>query len=93
VSREIRRNRDPETVRYRPFAAHRQAARRRARSRPGKLAALPHLRAQGGERIVEISSHGEQVAFAENATYHATEWGIGGFAESVAQELPRLGSA
>jgi IS30 family transposase len=44
VSREIRRNRDPETARYRPFAAHRQAARRRARSRPGKLAWNAELR-------------------------------------------------
>jgi IS30 family transposase len=44
VSREIRRNRDFETSRYRPFAAHRQAARRRERSRPGKLARNTELR-------------------------------------------------
>ena len=44
VSREIRRNRDPETGRYRPLDAHRQAARRRSRSRPGKLARNAELR-------------------------------------------------
>lgn len=44
VSREIRRNRDPATGGYRPFAAHRQAARRRSRPRPGKLVMNPELR-------------------------------------------------
>ena len=44
VSREIRRNRDPATGRYRPLDAHRQAVRRRSRSRPGKLARNVELR-------------------------------------------------
>lgn len=50
-------------------------------------AATPHLRAQGGGRIVQLSSYGGQVAFPGNSLYHATKWGIEGFAESVAQEL------
>lgn len=48
-------------------------------------AALPHLRAQGGGRIIQISSYGGQVAFAGNSLYHATKWGIEGFVESVAK--------
>lgn len=50
-------------------------------------AALPHLRAQGGGRIVQLSSYGGQVAFPGNSMYHATKWGIEGFAESIAQEV------
>lgn len=49
--------------------------------------ALPHLRAQGGGRVIQISSYGGQVAFAGNSLYHATKWGIEGFVESVAQEV------
>jgi NAD(P)-dependent dehydrogenase (short-subunit alcohol dehydrogenase family) len=54
-------------------------------------AALPHLRAQGGGRIVQISSYGGQVAFAGNSLYHASKWGIEGFVESVAQEVAPFG--
>jgi NAD(P)-dependent dehydrogenase (short-subunit alcohol dehydrogenase family) len=54
-------------------------------------AALPHLRKQGGGRIIQISSYGGQVAFAGNSLYHATKWGIEGFAESVAQEVAPFG--
>jgi len=54
-------------------------------------AALPHLRAQGGGRIIQISSYGGQVAFPGNSLYHATKWGIEGFAESVAQEVAGFG--
>ncbi|MET8248706.1 SDR family oxidoreductase [Streptomyces sp. NPDC005202] len=50
-------------------------------------AALPHLRAQGGGRIIQMSTYGGQVAFPGNSMYHATKWGIEGFAESVAQEV------
>ncbi|NLZ52728.1 MAG: SDR family oxidoreductase [Thermoanaerobacteraceae bacterium] len=49
--------------------------------------ALPHLRAQGGGRIIQISSYGGQVAFPGNSMYHATKFGIEGFCESVAQEV------
>ena len=54
-------------------------------------AALPHLRAQSGGRIIQISSYGGQVAFPGNSMYHATKWGIEGFVESVAQEVAPFG--
>ena len=54
-------------------------------------AALPHLRTQGGGRIIQISSYGGQVAFPGNSLYHATKWGIEGFVESVAQEVASFG--
>ena len=54
-------------------------------------ASLPHLRAQGGGRIIQISTYGGQVAFPGNSMYHATKWGIEGFAESVAQEVAPFG--
>jgi len=54
-------------------------------------AVLPHLRAQGGGRIIQISSYGGQVAFPGNSLYHATKWGIEGFVESVAQEVAPIG--
>jgi NAD(P)-dependent dehydrogenase (short-subunit alcohol dehydrogenase family) len=54
-------------------------------------AVLPHMRAQGGGRIIQISSYGGQVAFAGNSLYHATKWGIEGFVESVAQEVAPFG--
>jgi NAD(P)-dependent dehydrogenase (short-subunit alcohol dehydrogenase family) len=54
-------------------------------------AALPHLRAQGGGRVIQISSYGGQVAFAGNSLYHASKWGIEGFCESVAQEVAPFG--
>ena len=54
-------------------------------------AGLPHLRAQDGGRIIQISSYGGQVAFAGNSIYHAAKWGIEGFCESVAQEVAPFG--
>jgi len=54
-------------------------------------AAVPHLRAQGGGRVIQISSYGGQVSFASNSLYHATKWGIEGFVESVAQEVAPFG--
>jgi NAD(P)-dependent dehydrogenase (short-subunit alcohol dehydrogenase family) len=53
--------------------------------------ALPHLRQQGGGRIIQISSYGGQVAFPGNSLYHATKWGIEGFCESVAAEVAPFG--
>ena len=44
VSRELRRNRDPGSGRYRPFTAHQLAAQRRARPRAGKIARDEALR-------------------------------------------------
>ena len=54
-------------------------------------AVLPHLRKQGGGRVIQLSSYGGQVAFPGNSLYHATKWGIEGFVESVAQEVAGFG--
>jgi NAD(P)-dependent dehydrogenase (short-subunit alcohol dehydrogenase family) len=50
-------------------------------------AALPHLRAQGGGRILQVASEGGQIAYPNFSVYHATKWGIEGFVEAVAQEV------
>lgn len=50
-------------------------------------AVLPHLREQGGGRIVQVSSEGGQITYPCFSLYHATKWGIEGFVESVAQEV------
>ena len=52
---------------------------------------IRHLRAQGGGRIIQLSSYGGQVAFPGNSLYHATKFGIEGFCESVAQEVADFG--
>jgi NAD(P)-dependent dehydrogenase (short-subunit alcohol dehydrogenase family) len=54
-------------------------------------AVLPHMRAAGGGRIVQLSSYGGQVAFPGNSLYHATKFGVEGFCESVAQEVAPFG--
>src|SRR3546814_8613956 len=36
-------------------------------------AALPHLRRQGGGRIVQVSSEGGQIAYPNFSLYHATK--------------------
>ena len=54
-------------------------------------AVLPHMRAARRGRIIQLSSYGGQVAFPGNSLYHATKWGIEGFAESVAQEVAPFG--
>lgn len=54
-------------------------------------AAIPHLRAQGGGRILQVSSEGGQVAYPNFSLYHATKWGIEGFVEAVAQEVAPFG--
>ena len=54
-------------------------------------AVLPHLRVQGGGRIIQVSSEGGQVAYPNFGMYHATKWGIEGFVEAVAQEVGPLG--
>jgi NAD(P)-dependent dehydrogenase (short-subunit alcohol dehydrogenase family) len=50
-------------------------------------AALPHLRAQGGGRIIQLSTYGGQAAFAGGSLYHASKWGIEGFIEATMQEV------
>lgn len=75
ISRELRRNRDEETATYRPFAAHRQALRRRARPGRGKLANNLELRAFVEERLKKHWSP-EQVAhvlrehFTDQPAFH-----------------------
>ncbi|WP_079420249.1 SDR family oxidoreductase [Thiomonas intermedia] len=54
-------------------------------------AVLPHLRRQGGGRIVQVSSEGGQIAYPNFSLYHATKWGIEGFIEAVAQEVASFG--
>ncbi len=54
-------------------------------------AALPHLRAQGRGRIVQISSMGGQAAFIGAPIYHASKWGIEGFLDLVAIEVAAFG--
>ncbi|MBP6018941.1 MAG: SDR family oxidoreductase [Burkholderiaceae bacterium] len=54
-------------------------------------AVLPYLRAQGGGRIVQVSSEGGQIAYPNFSFYHATKWGVEGFVESVAKEVAPFG--
>lgn len=54
-------------------------------------ASLPHLRTQGGGRIVQVSSEGGQIAYPGFSLYHASKWGIEGFIEAVAQEVAPFG--
>lgn len=54
-------------------------------------ASLPHLRSQGGGRIVQVSSEGGQIAYPSFSLYHASKWGIEGFVEAVAKEVAAFG--
>ncbi len=51
MSRELRRNRDPDSEQYRPFTAQRLAAERRARPGRGKLIGDPVLRQFVADRL------------------------------------------
>ena len=50
-------------------------------------AALPHLRAQGGGRIIGLSTYGGQATVPGGSLYHAGKWGLEGFLDSIGQEL------
>ena len=54
-------------------------------------AAVPHLRAQGGGHLMQMSSMGAQLAFPAFSLYHLTKWGIEGFYEALAQEVEPFG--
>jgi NAD(P)-dependent dehydrogenase (short-subunit alcohol dehydrogenase family) len=54
-------------------------------------AVLPHLRRQGGGRILQVSSEGGQITYPDFSLYHATKWGIEGFVEAVATEVASFG--
>jgi transposase, IS30 family len=77
ISRELRRNAHPGSGDYRPWAAQRRAARRRARPKPGKLAGNPRLReaiADGLRRrwSPEQISRRLQLQFPEQPEMHVT---------------------
>jgi NAD(P)-dependent dehydrogenase (short-subunit alcohol dehydrogenase family) len=54
-------------------------------------AVLPHLRAQGGGRILQTSSMGGQMVYPGSSPYHAAKWGVEGFFETVAGEVAPFG--
>ncbi|MFF8975062.1 SDR family NAD(P)-dependent oxidoreductase [Streptomyces sp. NPDC014995] len=54
-------------------------------------AALPHLRAQGHGRIVQVSTAGGQTTYPNFSYYHSSKWGIEGFCETVAREIAPFG--
>jgi NAD(P)-dependent dehydrogenase (short-subunit alcohol dehydrogenase family) len=54
-------------------------------------AALPHLRAQGHGRIVQVSTAGGQTTYPNFSYYHASKWGIEGFCETIAPEIAPFG--
>jgi NAD(P)-dependent dehydrogenase (short-subunit alcohol dehydrogenase family) len=54
-------------------------------------AAIPHLRRQGGGRIIQISSSVGQAAYPTLGVYAATKWGIEGFFEGTIPEIAPFG--
>ncbi|NBD27771.1 SDR family oxidoreductase [Paenibacillus glycinis] len=50
-------------------------------------AALPHLRAQGGGRIMQVSTYGGQATNPGASLYHAGKWGIEGFIEATMKDV------
>jgi NAD(P)-dependent dehydrogenase (short-subunit alcohol dehydrogenase family) len=54
-------------------------------------AAIPHLRQQGGGRIIQISSSVGQAAYPTMGIYAATKWGIEGFYEGTIPEIAPFG--
>ncbi|MCY1143172.1 SDR family oxidoreductase [Actinoplanes sp. Pm04-4] len=54
-------------------------------------AVLPHLRAQGGGRIIQTTTMGAQISSPGASLYHSSKWGIEGFLESLAPEVAPLG--
>ena len=53
--------------------------------------AIPHLRLQGGGRVLQVSSEGGQTVYPGFSLYHATKWGIEGFVETLAKDLAPFG--
>lgn len=54
-------------------------------------ASLPHLRAQGGGRIIQLSTVGGQTAAPGGSLYISSKWGIEGFMDSLAGEVASFG--
>src|SRR5229473_2198359 len=53
--------------------------------------AIPIMRKQKSGCILQISSVGGRLARPGNSPYHAAKWAVGGFTESLAQELAPFG--
>lgn len=54
-------------------------------------AAVPFLRAQGGGRIIQISSVGGRIGSPGMTAYQSAKWAVGGFSEALAAEVAPLG--
>src|SRR5713226_6627264 len=54
-------------------------------------AALPVMRKQKSGCILQISSVGRRLALPGSTPYHAAKWAVGGFTESLAQEVAPFG--
>lgn len=54
-------------------------------------AALPIMRKQGRGWILQISSVGGRLALPRSTAYHAAKWAVGGFTQSLAQEVAAFG--
>ena len=54
-------------------------------------AAIPIMRKQRSGCILQISSVGGRLARPGNTPYHAAKWAVGGFTESLAQEVAPIG--
>ena len=54
-------------------------------------AVLPVMRKQKSGCILQISSVGGRLARPGNSPYHAAKWAVGGFTESLAQEVAPFG--
>lgn len=54
-------------------------------------AVLPHLRAQRGGLLMQMSSMGGHLTFPGFSLYHVTKWGIEGFFDALAPEVAPFG--
>jgi NAD(P)-dependent dehydrogenase (short-subunit alcohol dehydrogenase family) len=54
-------------------------------------AALPHLRAQGDGRIIQLSSVAGQTAAPGASLYQASKWGVEAFMEALSKEVAGFG--
>lgn len=54
-------------------------------------AAIPIMRKQRSGCILQISSVGGRLALPGSSPYHAAKWAVGGFTESLAQEVAPFG--
>ncbi|GJG89388.1 short-chain dehydrogenase/reductase [Gemmatimonadetes bacterium T265] len=54
-------------------------------------AAVPVMRRQRRGHIFQVSSIGGRVTIPGNSPYHAAKWGVGGFSDSLADEVAPFG--